>query len=78
MQPSVYVVGTADTKGAELAYVRDAVVAAGVPAVLVDVGTSRAERADGLGVDVTAAEIAGHHPDGADAVLGEDRTCSSC
>ncbi len=73
MQRSVYVVGTADTKGAELAFVRDAVVATGVPAVLVDVGTTRAERAPDLGVDVAAAEVAAHHPDGADAVLGEDR-----
>ena len=34
-----YVAGTCDTKGAELAYVRDLIAAAGVPTVLVDLGT---------------------------------------
>ncbi len=76
MQPSVYVVGTADTKGAELAYVRDRVAETGVPVVLVDVGTTRAPRPDDLGVDVAALDVAGRHPDGADAVLGEDRGAS--
>ena len=35
----VYVVGTADTKGTELQYVKSLVEAAGAPAVLVNVGT---------------------------------------
>lgn len=71
---SVYVVGTADTKGAELAYVRDQVVAAGAEAVLVDVGTSgRETAADIITVDVSAETVAEHHPEGAHAVFGDDR-----
>jgi uncharacterized protein (UPF0261 family) len=62
----VYVIGTLDTKGAELHYAADRVRAAGAEAVLVDVGT----QGSGQGADVTAAEIAAHHPQGATAVLG--------
>jgi uncharacterized protein (UPF0261 family) len=64
-----YVVGTCDTKGEELAYVRDLIAAAGMPAVLVDLGT----RSDGRRADVTPQEVAAHHPKGAGAVFGEDR-----
>ena len=56
-----YVVGTLDTKGAELRYLRDRVVAAGVAATLVDVSTSGEASPGG----VTPTEVAGHHPDGA-------------
>ncbi len=64
-----YVVGTADTKGAELRYVRDLIRAAGVPTVLVDLGT----RSAGQGADVTPEEVAAHHPEGAAAAFGDDR-----
>ncbi|OCW59487.1 Tm-1-like ATP-binding domain-containing protein [Hoeflea olei] len=64
----VYVVGTADTKGPELAYLAEAIAETGMPVVLVDVGT----RAPTIKVDVSAREIAGHHDGGADAVLGQD------
>ena len=64
-----YVVGTCDTKGDELAYVRDLIAAAGVPAVQIDLGT----RSDGRRADVTPQEVAAHHPKGAGAVFGEDR-----
>jgi uncharacterized protein (UPF0261 family) len=64
-----YVVGTCDTKGAELDYVRGLIGAAGVPTVLVDLGT----RSDGAGADITPQQVAAHHPDGAGAVLGDDR-----
>jgi uncharacterized protein (UPF0261 family) len=64
-----YVVGTCDTKGDELAYVRDLIAAAGVPTVLVDLGT----RSEGARADVTPREVAAHHPGGADAVFGHDR-----
>jgi uncharacterized protein (UPF0261 family) len=64
----VYVVGTADTKGEELAFVRGRVKAAGAEPLLVDVGT----RAPRCPVDITAREVASHHPEGADAVLGTD------
>jgi uncharacterized protein (UPF0261 family) len=62
----VYVIGTCDTKEAELRFAADCVRRAGATPVLVDVGTKGA----GLAVDVTAAEIAAHHPQGAAAVLG--------
>ncbi len=69
MVKSVYVVGTCDTKQQELDYVKSMVVAAGMPAILIDVGTKSRGTAD-----VAAAEIARHHPRGSDAVLGlEDR-----
>ncbi len=64
----VYVIGTCDTKEAELAYAKSLIEAQGVEAVLVDVGT----KAPGRAPDVTAAEVAAHHPDGAGAVLGLD------
>src|SRR5581483_5902969 len=66
----VYVVGTADTKGDELAYLKAEAIAAGADALLVDVGT----RAPSVPVEVAAAEVASHHPEGAGAVLtGNDR-----
>ena len=68
-RPAVYVAGTCDTKAAELDYVRRLVEAEGVPALLVDLST----RAAGAGADVTAAEVASHHPDGAQAVFTGDR-----
>lgn len=62
----VYVVGTADTKGEELGYLSDRIAEAGPPVVRADVGT----RAPAVEVDIPASEIAAHHPEGADAVLG--------
>jgi uncharacterized protein (UPF0261 family) len=64
----VYVVGTADTKGEELAYLADRIAAAGGAPLRVDVGTRSAT----VTVDVPAAEIAAFHPAGADAVLATD------
>jgi uncharacterized protein (UPF0261 family) len=64
----VYVIGTCDTKEAELLYAKALIEAQGVPAVLVDVGT----KAPGKAPDVTAAEVAAHHPGGVAAVLGGD------
>ncbi|MFN8831758.1 MAG: Tm-1-like ATP-binding domain-containing protein [Labrys sp. (in: a-proteobacteria)] len=61
----VYVIGTCDTKGAELAYARACVSEAGVEAVLVDVGTTGAAS----GADVTARAVAAHHPGGVSAVF---------
>ena len=67
-----YIVGTLDTKGEELLYLRDLLAADGAASCVVDVGTGSADRP--AGVDVSAAEVAAHHPDGADAVLSlEDR-----
>jgi uncharacterized protein (UPF0261 family) len=64
---NVYVVGTCDTKQQELQYVKSMVVAAGVSAVLVDVGTKGRGAAD-----ISAAEVAKHHPRGSGVVLGLD------
>ncbi|MBU4531918.1 MAG: Tm-1-like ATP-binding domain-containing protein [Hoeflea sp.] len=64
----VYVVGTADTKGAELAYLADRIAHAGVAVLRVDVGT----RAPSVDVDIAAGDVARHHPDGAQAVLEVD------
>ncbi|TGQ70919.1 MAG: UPF0261 family protein [Mesorhizobium sp.] len=62
----IYVVGTADTKGEELAFLADAIVATGAAVARVDVGTRDAT----IPVDITAKEVAGHHPGGSGAVLG--------
>ena len=64
----VYVVGTADTKGEELAYLAERVRGAGADALIVDVGT----RAPRIATDVTAREVASFHPAGADAALATD------
>ncbi|GGL78049.1 Tm-1-like ATP-binding domain-containing protein [Wenxinia marina] len=68
MGGAVFVAGTWDTKAPELGYIHDSLTAAGVTALKVDLGTTP----HGNAVDVTAQEIAGHHPEGASAVLGLD------
>ncbi len=64
----VYVVGTCDTKEAELVFAKSIIEAAGVPAALVDVGT----KAEAKAADFPAAQVAAFHPDGPGAVLGKD------
>jgi uncharacterized protein (UPF0261 family) len=72
-----YVVGTLDTKGAELAYLRDCVSDVGVETVLVDVSTSSDDRSVAAWrPDVCSREVAAHHPDGPDAVFTGDRGSS--
>ena len=63
----VYIIGTLDTKEAELRYASKCVEKAGAKVVLVDVSTtpSRAK------ADVSAREVARHHPEGETAVLGQ-------
>lgn len=61
----IYVVGTADTKGEELAFLADAVAATGAAVARVDVGTRGAV----VPVDIAAKEVAAHHPQGTSAVL---------
>ncbi len=68
-----YVVGTLDTKGAELAYIRDRIRAAGVDTVLVDVSTTEGAGTAAVVPDVTARHVAAHHPGGAAAVYTGDR-----
>ena len=60
----VYIVGTFDTKAAELLHVAELVRAAGVSVTTVDVGTTASASA----ADVPAHEVASHHPEGAAAV----------
>ena len=62
----IYVVGTADTKGHELEYVKSLIEAAGAAATLVNVGIRAAQ----VAVDVAATEVAACHPRGAQFVLG--------
>ncbi len=69
MQRRVYVAGTCDTKGQELAYVKGLVAGHGIPVLLVDLSTGETS----AGADMTAAEIARHHPGGAAAVFTGDR-----
>ena len=66
---TVYVIGTADTKGDELAYAKAIIEAQGVTCRLVDVGI----KSDGGGADVGPQEIAALHPDGPEAVFIDDR-----
>ncbi len=62
----VYIIGTLDTKEAELRYAKRRVEKAGAEVVLVDVSTtpSRAK------ADVSASKVARHHPKGEAVVLG--------
>ena len=68
------VVGTFDTKAAELNYVAERLRLVGVSARTIDLSTQGFDRAN---ADVSAAEIAAHHPDGPEAVFGsKDRGAS--
>ncbi len=66
----IYVVGTCDTKGAELAYVRQLIAARGLAVRLVDVST---QLHHGITPDIAAATVAGCHPGGLGAVFTGDR-----
>ena len=70
--PVVLVVGTLDTKGTELRFIRDLIVASGLRARLVDVSTSGKLAT----CDVTAQEIALNHGRGGVAVFGRERGAS--
>jgi len=65
----IYVAGTCDTKGAELAYVRDLIAEQGLAAVVVDVSTRQHQQP----ADVAASAVAACHPEGRDAVFTGDR-----
>ncbi len=62
----VYIIGTLDTKDAELRYAKRMAEKAGAGVVLVDVSTTPGSAK----ADVTARSVAGHHPKGEAAVLG--------
>ena len=63
------IVGTFDTKGRELRFVRDALRGLGIRTRAVDLSTSGKPSS----ADVTPAEVASAHPRGASAVFGGDR-----
>jgi uncharacterized protein (UPF0261 family)/ABC-type branched-subunit amino acid transport system ATPase component len=67
--PTVLVVGTLDTKGEELRFIRDIVGGSGLRARLIDVSTSGKLSS----CDVSAQEIALNHTRGGSAVFGPDR-----
>jgi uncharacterized protein (UPF0261 family)/ABC-type branched-subunit amino acid transport system ATPase component len=70
--PTVLVVGTLDTKGEELRFIRDIIAGSGLRARLVDVSTSGKLSS----CDVSAQEIALNHARGGGAVFGPDRGTS--
>ena len=65
-----YVVGTYDTKGDELRYVKQILASAGLAARLIDVSTKASEQSRNVDVDVSARTIATYHPEGANAIYG--------
>jgi uncharacterized protein (UPF0261 family)/ABC-type branched-subunit amino acid transport system ATPase component len=67
--PVVLVVGTLDTKGTELRFIRDIIAETGLRTRLVDVSTSGKHTT----CDVSAQEIALNHGRGGSAVFGPDR-----
>ena len=71
-EPAVLVIGTFDTKGAELRFVRDRLVATGQRVKLVDVSTSGRPSA----ADVPPHQIAAYHPRGPSSVFTKDRGAS--
>ena len=71
-EPVLLVIGTFDTKSAELKFLRDRIVDAGQRAKLVDVSTSGRPSA----ADVPPHQIAAYHPKGANAVFSGDRGTS--
>ena len=62
----IYVVGTGDTKAAELDYIAGLILAQGGVVVRVDLST----RPSAMVCDVTPEQVAAHHPGGESAVLG--------
>jgi len=70
--PVVLVVGTLDTKGDELRFMREIIAASGVRTRLVDVSTSGRPAS----CDVSAQEIALNHARGGAGVFGADRGAS--
>jgi uncharacterized protein (UPF0261 family)/ABC-type branched-subunit amino acid transport system ATPase component len=71
-QPAVLIVGTLDTKGAELRFIRDIIAESGLRTRLIDVSTSGKLTT----CDVSAQEIALNHGRGGSAVFGSDRGAS--
>lgn len=70
MGRKAYIVGTCDTKAAELRYVHSLLQASGLETVVVDVST----QGDDCDIaDIRSADVAAGHPDGPEAVFVNDR-----
>jgi uncharacterized protein (UPF0261 family) len=61
----IHLIGTADTKGEELAYLAGLLRARGAQVTVVDVGTG----VPTIPVDIPASDVAAHHPDAAKSAL---------
>ena len=70
MGQKAFIIGTCDTKAAELRYLRELLQAAGVEALIVDVGTSGDAAPD---ADIPASQVSACYPQGAQAVFVNDR-----
>jgi uncharacterized protein (UPF0261 family) len=64
-----YIVGTFDTKGEELTYLKDILGHLNVPARLVDLSTQQSDSGPSRQVDISSQLVASYHPKGADAVF---------
>ncbi|CNL45190.1 hypothetical protein yaldo0001_890 [Yersinia aldovae ATCC 35236] len=71
MPRHIFIATTTDTKGEELAYVSKLIKATGLTTVTVDLSTKEGKRASQS--DISAETVAGHHPDGRQAVFCGDR-----
>lgn len=74
MAKFVYVIGTADTKLDELAWLKFCLHAAGVDSHIIDVSTgSPSEVSENSKIDILSSQIAEYHPEGAGAVFCNER-----
>ena len=75
--PRIFVIGTSDTKAAELAFLTGLLRAGHTDVALVDISTRtpvpHADHSADNRADITAAEVAAHHPDGPGFLTGTDR-----
>tara|TARA_B110000046_G_scaffold32837_1_gene35247 strand:+ start:276 stop:1538 length:1263 start_codon:yes stop_codon:yes gene_type:complete len=67
---TILVIGTMDTKAAEVRFLRDRIAAADARPLVIDVSTSGGAGGE---AEVTAREVARHHPEGPDAVFSNNR-----
>jgi ABC-type branched-subunit amino acid transport system ATPase component len=73
---SAYVVGAFDTKGSELAYVRQCLERLGLRVVSVDLSTGDSNASKFGVANVSSIDVAQYHPEGAKAVFTNDK-CKS-
>ncbi|WP_338885846.1 Tm-1-like ATP-binding domain-containing protein [Xenorhabdus sp. TH1] len=74
MNRFVGIVGTADTKLEELLWLKSCLCRAGVDSMIIDTSTSiPVDDKQNEKVDISPLQIAGYHPEGADAVFCDER-----